>query len=158
MRYCCLYIYDVGPMEQLPITRVEHIDFNPGPIRSDLIALSISRSKNEKEKKSLSLHYHILLVLRHFALTLSPPLSSVTRQRTSESIECHASLTGLARTSVELHLRALLNTIVGARRSGSAGSWRANNRVVASKVITSLHDCLGGANTRTILANARERI
>lgn len=51
MRYCCLYIYDVGPMEQLPITRVEHIDFNPGPIRSDLIALSISRSKNEKEKK-----------------------------------------------------------------------------------------------------------
>lgn len=111
-----------------------------------------------KEEKSLSLHITFLLVLRHFALTLGPPLSSVTRQRTSESIKSHATLTRLTRTSVELHFRALLNTVFATRRSGPTGSWRADNRVVASKVITSLHDWLGAANARTILTNARERI
>lgn len=45
-----------GPMEQLPITRVEHIDFNPGPIRSDLIALNKVDQENERRKKGLSLH------------------------------------------------------------------------------------------------------
>lgn len=40
-----------GPMEQLPITRVEHIDFNAGPIRSDLIALNKVDQENERRKK-----------------------------------------------------------------------------------------------------------
>lgn len=40
MLACGIVVYIsmmLGPMKQLPITRVEHIDFNSGPVQSDLI-------------------------------------------------------------------------------------------------------------------------